>query len=249
MLKEFKVDLHIHTSLSPCGDERMIPPMIVNQALGMALDMLGICDHNSSENVQAVTEASERFSLSIIGGMEVTSREEAHILTLFGGGNGLKEMQHIVYENLSGVNDEKAFGRQLVVDRYGNVVGTNPRLLIGATGLSVDDIVSITHELGGLAIASHVDKQMFSVTSQLGFVPEGVPFDALEISAGCRSKIEDKRFSDCIFAGFNFPFVSFSDAHYPEDIGKSCTYALMEENNFEELKKAIRGIGNRRVRL
>jgi len=249
MLKEYKVDLHIHTSLSPCGDKGMLPPLIVKRALEMGLDMIGICDHNSSENVRAVAVAANGSGLFTVGGMEVTSREEAHVLALFGDGESLEEMQRAVYESLSGFNDEKSFGVQLVVDARGNVLGKNQRLLIGATGFSVDDIVSIAHELGGLAIASHVDRQMFSVISQLGFIPDYVHFDALEISPGWRIGVNDSWPVELAYARFHFPLVSFSDAHYPEDIGKSFTYALMEEINFDELKKAIRGKSERKVHL
>ena len=48
--------------------------------------------------------------------------------------------------------------------------GFNERLLIGATTLSLDEILTEIHAVGGLAIASHVDRDLFSVTRQLGFI-------------------------------------------------------------------------------
>jgi predicted metal-dependent phosphoesterase TrpH len=116
MLKKIKADLHIHTCLSPCGDMDMTPAMIVEKARSKGLNVIGICDHNSSENVAAVKKAGEKYSLKVLGGMEITSKEEVHILALFDEDKKLSELQEIVYENLKGVNDEEFFGYQLIVD-------------------------------------------------------------------------------------------------------------------------------------
>ncbi len=88
-----------------------------------------------------------------------------------------------MYANLEGLNDEDAFGLQPVVNEIGEVEGFNDRLLIGATGISLEDLVDHVHGYHGLAVAAHIDRPSFSVISQLGFVPDHVAFDALEISA------------------------------------------------------------------
>lgn len=44
----FLCDLHIHSCLSPCGDEEMTPYNLVNMAKVMGLDILALTDHNSS---------------------------------------------------------------------------------------------------------------------------------------------------------------------------------------------------------
>lgn len=46
----FLCDLHIHSCLSPCGDEEMTPYNLVNMAKVMGLDILALTDHNSSLN-------------------------------------------------------------------------------------------------------------------------------------------------------------------------------------------------------
>jgi len=245
MLREFKVDLHVHTTLSPCGDLNMIPAHIVEQADRVNLDIIGICDHNSSENVRAVQRAARGMNLAVFGGMEVTSREEVHILAVFEDSAMIDEMQGIVYANLPGENDVTAFGEQFIVDEQGTVVGNNPRLLIGATNLSIEEIVFEIHRIDGLAIASHVDKEMFSITSQLGFIPEGVAFDALELSPhfdssapSCLPLLENRT-----------PLVSFSDAHYVEDIGKGFTRFIMAETSIVEMKNALQSSDEGRVAL
>ena len=82
-MRKVRADLHVHTCLSPCADMQMQATAIVKQAKEVGLDMIGICDHNSAENVMAVKKAAEKEGLTVIGGIEVTSREEIHILALF----------------------------------------------------------------------------------------------------------------------------------------------------------------------
>ena len=254
MYSVFKADLHIHTCLSPCGDLSMVPSRIVLEAKVRQLDIIGICDHNSSDNIKAVQKAGEKEGLMVLGGMEITSREEAHVLALFDDQAETAEMQEIVSNSLEGENDEKAFGEQVIVDDRDRVVGINPKLLIGATSLSIGEIVRCIHSLGGLAIASHVDREMFSVTSQLGFIPDGIGFDALELSPNYfrRTPATDRPVRERVYKDFGYsgyPIVSFSDAHYPEDIGLSSTLFEMKERVFEEICEALSGLDERTVKI
>ncbi len=243
MLRKFKADLHIHTCLSPCGDMQMTPKMIVEKANLKELDVIGICDHNSSENVNAVKKAGEKNNLKVLGGMEVTSKEEVHILALFDEDKKLSELQKIVYENLEGTNDEEHFGYQLVVDERDEIIDLNKKLLIGATDLTVDRIVELIHSLNGLAIASHVDRERFSLIGQLGFVPEGLELDGLELSPRYMSGKE--KFDFPMATGF--PLVTFSDAHLPDDIGKTSTTFLLDDISVIELKKALKNQDGRSI--
>ena len=243
MLKKFKMDLHIHTCLSPCGDMEMLPTLIVEKAKSKGLDVIGICDHNSSENVNAVKKAGEKNNLKVLGGMEVTSKEEVHILALFDDDKDLFKLQEIVYENLNRDNDEELFGYQLVVNEQNEIMDLNKKLLIGATDLTVDKIVELIHSLNGLAIASHVDRERFSLIGQLGFVPEGLELDGMELSP--RYMLEKKKLDFPMSSGF--PLVTFSDAHYLDDIGKTSTTFFIDDVNISELKKALKNQDGRSV--
>ncbi len=237
-MKELRADLHVHTCLSPCAEPEMVPTAIVRQARRRGLNMIGICDHNSAENVAAVAAAGKRESIAVVPGIEVTSREEVHLLGLFKTHQELMRMQSVVYENLPGENDEKAFGSQSVVDEWDRVTGVNTNLLIGATNLTLEDVVGAIHDFGGLAIASHVDRESFGLVGQLGFIPEGLELDALEISP----QASNKRWGD-------FALVTSSDAHCLSDIGKSYSLFLVEEGTVEEVRKALRGEDGRRVSI
>ena len=235
-MRKIRADLHLHTCLSPCADNQMQATVIVKQAKKVGLDMIGICDHNSAENVTAVMKAGVREGLPVIGGIEITSCEEVHILGLFNTEQDLMHLQDMVYDNLSGENREQFFGPQTVVDEWDHVLGTNHRLLIGATTLTVEQIVKAIHNRAGLAIASHVDRERFSLIGQLGFIPKGLELDALEVSTPSSIK-----------QGHDYPVVTFSDAHFLEDIGKSYTHFMIEDVSVDEIKKALHNEMGRRI--
>jgi len=229
----------------------MTPSAIVKTAYKNGLDIIAITDHNSAENVIGVKKAAEDTDLTVFAGMEVTSSEEVHILALFEDIEDVLELQDIVYKNLS--SDEQnpysptlgmgGLGEQVVVNEKDEVLGFNKRLLIGATSLTAQSIVNIIHSLGGLSIASHIDREGFGIISKLGFIPEDLKLDALEISPNTgREKAED------LFRDYKtFPWISSSDAHYLEDIGKRRTNFFMQEATMAEIGAAMKNTGGRKV--
>jgi len=235
-MRKVWADLHLHTCLSPCADTKMQATAIVEQAKKVGLDMIGICDHNSAENVAALVKAGAREGLAVIPGMEVTSSEEVHILGLFDSETDLMLLQDMVYENLPGENSEEAFGPQYVIDEWDRLIGTNSKLLIGATLLTVEQIVDAIHERAGLAIAPHVDRERFSLIGQLGFIPKGLKLDALEVSTPCAAAKE-----------YDYPVICSSDAHFLEDIGKNPCCFMAEEASVQEIGKALRQELGRRI--
>lgn len=241
-LKEYRADLHIHTCLSPCADLQMLPSCIVKQAQIRKLDIIGISDHNSAENVVAVKNAAKKAGIEVWGGMEITSREEVHVLALFADNDQVRQIQKIVYDNLAGENNSETFGQQVIVDSCDRIMALNKKLLIGATALTIEKIVKIIHGLGGLAIASHVDREAFSIIGQLGLIPAGLRLDALELSRNCPAGAIKK------YQKFKLPLVTFSDAHYLTDIGASFTTLVMKAPTFAEGVKAFHGQGGRKVR-
>jgi PHP family Zn ribbon phosphoesterase len=243
MLKEFKMDLHVHTCLSPCAEPEMLPGAIVERAKSQNLDAVAICDHNSAENVPAAKKAGEKYGVRVFGGMEICSSEEVHILAFFDNDDALFEMQRIVYENLLGENDEKYFGSQQIADEYDNVVASCNKLLIGSTLLSVNEVVDSIHSLGGLAVASHIDRESFSIVGQLGLIPEGMPLDAVELSSRCKDH-EIAGFSE-----YGYQIVRSSDAHFLSDIGKVATSFVLREPLVSELAMAFHGIDGRKVMI
>lgn len=213
----------------------MHPMIIVQRALQKRLDLIAICDHNASANASFVFKAANGTSLKVIAGMEITSMEEVHLLALFESLSNLNKLQNLIDRHLHGENDENKFGLQAIVNETGEVEGIESRLLIGATDLSVDSLVQHIHQLGGLAIPAHIDRESFSIISQLGFIDDRSCFDALEVS-----KLMDIPRARALYAHLkHYPFITSSDAHFVDDIGASTTSILMQEANFSELKMAL----------
>jgi predicted metal-dependent phosphoesterase TrpH len=214
----------------------MSPQKIINKVLKNNLDIIAICDHNSAENVPALIKAAKGKNVVVLPGMEICSREEIHILALFENLETVFEMQAKVYENLHGKNNPDVFGMQVVGNELDEVLGFNEKLLIGAVDLSVEDIVNRIHKIGGLAIASHIDRESYSVIGQLGFIPENLKFDALEISPNMDIDEARNKFPEYK----DIAFIRNSDAHFIEDIGKCFIEFQIAEPTFSEIKKAFR---------
>lgn len=243
MLKIFNCDLHIHTCLSPCAELDMHPKALVERALMRRCDIIAVSDHNASANVPYVMAAAAGKNIRILPAMEITTSEEVHLLALLGRLSDLLELQSIVDRHLFGENDEDRFGVQAVVNERGEVEGLNNQLLIGATDLPIDAIVDIIHGLGGLAVPAHIDRESFSVLSQLGFIDESSRFDALEISK--RTGLAKGRLQYPELG--RFPFLTSSDAHFLKDIGTATTPILLEEPTFDEIKMAVFARDGRRI--
>ncbi len=237
-LVEIRADLHIHTSLSPCADTwRMTPGAIVEASRSMGLELIAVCDHNSMRNVAALQKRAAEVGLAVLPGMEITSAEEVHLLGLFPDLERAMAMQDLVDKNLPGENIPEIFGYQVLMDEWDEILGSEDRFLAGATTLSVEDLVQAIHGYGGLAIASHVDREGFGILGQLGLIPEGLELDALEISWAMTRPEAKERFPQIR----KWPLVRSSDAHRPEEVGRAWSRLRVEEASFEELKLALRG--------
>lgn len=243
MLKIIKADLHIHSWLSPCSDWDMSPRKVVEKSLEQQLDLIAICDHNSAENVAATMREGNRQGIAVLPGMEICSREEVHLVTLFGKIADVLKMQEFIYKHLNGKNQPDIFGHQVVADEHDQVLGENPRLLIGATRLGVIAIVEKAHQLGGICISSHVDHPSYSLIGQLGFIPEDLHLDAVEVSY----RVPLGKARDQIPGIGHYPCLTSSDAHYLNDIGKVWTEFMIAAPSLEELSLALEGSDGRHI--
>ena len=231
------VDTHVHTCLSPCAELDMHPAALVDAAVRAGLDSVAVCDHNSAENAGAVQRAGTSAGLSVIPGMEITSSEEVHILGLLPDLEAAMALQSKIYKSLPGRNDENVFGMQVIANEFAEVLGFNEHLLSGATTLNVNGVVAAIHDVDGLAVASHVDREGFGIVGQLGFIPPGLPLDAIEVSR--RMPLPAAR---AAFAPKGeYSILCASDAHEPKDIARAATFALMESATLAELRRALAG--------
>lgn len=243
-MRLYRADLHIHTVLSPCGDLRMSPANIVSEAARKGIDIIGVTDHNTIRHARLISRLAEKKGIFTLAGAEVTTKEEVHCLVFFENTDTLKLFGRFLNDNLPDIrNDADLFGDQVEVDEYENIVYTEEKLLTNAINVSLEELEVYVHSHGGLFIPAHIDRMKNSIYSQLGFLPENIKADALEISA--RSDISDFRTKHPEVG--TFPLLTNSDAHYPEDIGRKTTLFSMGKPTFEEIRMALGNIGERRV--
>lgn len=198
----------------------MLPPLIVNEALEKKLDLIAITDHNASANVAAVMEVAAGANLAVLPGMEVQTREEVHVLCLFDRLEQLEAWQMEIDSHLPSMkNDPAFFGEQIVVDKMGEFIRNEPRLLIVSTDLSIEAVFEGVNRLGGLAIPAHVNRSAFGLIPVLGFVPPDLDVLALEVSRHIPLDEVARRYPQTRGYGL----VQGGDAHRLDEIlGASC---------------------------
>jgi PHP family Zn ribbon phosphoesterase len=242
-MKFFIADLHIHTVLSACAEAEMLPELIVGRAQKLGISLIAVTDHNSTENAAAVISAAGGTGITVLPGMEVQTREEAHVICLFDSLEQAQLWQAEVYAHLPPLkNKENVFGTQVVLDAAGEPVGVLDRLLATSTSFSVEHVVKRVGELGGICIPAHVDRPAYSLIANLGFIPPELDIQGVEIShllgpAEARARFPQlKRYS----------LVGNGDAHRLKEI--ACRTTLkMAEATVAEIALALAGVGERGV--
>lgn len=179
-------DFHIHSCLSPCGHPNMTPSNIARMAALQGYDIIAVSDHNSTGNCRAVIRAATEAGIIAIPAMELTTSEEVHILCLLPSEDVADRFGKYVYEKLPAVpNRADLFWEQTLMDSDDNILGYEDRLLINATGISVQDVPALLESFGGVAIPAHIDRSSFSILSNLGFMDSSLGFKTVEISRQC----------------------------------------------------------------
>lgn len=214
-MTELYYDLHIHSCLSPCGDDDMTPANIAGMAAVKGLDVIAVTDHNSCKNCPAVLAAAQEYGILAIPGMEINTSEEVHAVCLFEELKAAMDFDAYVYERLMAFpNKEEIFGRQLIYNKEDEICGTVPNLLINATDISFEGLWELVRGFGGVMFPAHVDKTANSLIANLGFIPPDSKFVTAEVKD--LGKLHRVRKENPYLEGCRI--ISNSDAHYLEDI-------------------------------
>ena len=231
-MQPLSYDLHIHTCLSPCGDNDMTPANIIGMAALKGLDAVAITDHNSSLNCEAAMKLGEAYGVIVIPGMELTTEEEAHVLCLFPELSNALAFSEYVYERLLPIkNKPEVFGHQYICDEDENINGEIEHLLINATSIGFSDVSKELKPFGGVMVPAHLDKTTTSIISALGFIPPDSDFVTFECKnmANLHSLRRDHEYLR------NCKVITDSDAHYLEHINEPV-------NTINVREKSIAGI-------
>lgn len=214
----------------------MGPKDIVQAALDHGLDIIAVTDHNSAENVAAVMGAAADTPLLVIPGMEVYTREEAHMICLFAKLSDVLDFQEVIYEHLpEGDYDGDLFGEQYICDKDQNILGENQRFLSFPLNLPVHIVAGFVIDLGGIIYPAHIDRKSNSLLHSLGFLPNTLPLPAVEIARPYAEAVKQLGF----LSKSPYTIIRSSDAHDIGQIGEKFTFFNINDLTFTELKMAI----------
>ena len=224
-------DLHIHSCLSPCADEDMTPANICGMAHLKGLDVIAVTDHNSARNLPYVKEAADYYGLILLPGLEITTREEVHMLGYFPTVEQAVEAGEFFSCHLPPLkNKPQLFGTQLVVNTEDEVQAIEDRMLIGATSLSLAQCADEVAKRGGIAVPAHINCGSSGLLINLGLMPLEPDFPIVETA---RHLPLDER------AVKGRMQLHSSDAHQLGSILERDFYLEAEHKSLEKVLKAL----------
>jgi len=232
-MKFYKADLHIHTVLSPCASLEMGPKNIIATALQKNLNIIAITDHNAVYNCKAAIELSKEYDILVIPGIEINI-SDVHYLAYFPDYITAEMFQNYINKYIPKiVNDVYRIGYQLIVDKDENILNEFPWLLISSLNTDIYNISKEIKRNKGILIPAHIDREAYSILNVLGFIPDDLDIDGIEISSKKNFDYYKSKFG-------NLPFLNSSDAHQLEDIGKNYTLIEMVEKNYYSFYEALK---------
>ena len=206
----FFADLHIHSCLSPCGDNDMTPGNILGMAVVKGLEIVAISDHNSARNLPAAEKIATAYGLLLVPAIEITTSEEVHMLGYFPDVQTAVDFGAMLKEHLPNKkNKPSLFGDQLVMDEDDQVIDTEDALLIGATDLPLEICAEKVRAVGGVPVPAHINRGSNGLLVNLGFMPADPAFTTVEVWRKLPCPLEPLE---------NKHVLHSSDAHYLGDI-------------------------------
>lgn len=180
-MNRYYYDLHIHSCLSPCGDDDMTPGNICQMAALKGLNIVALCDHNTCKNCESFLKMAKRMGLIGICGVEITTAEEIHMVALFENLEDANKVSDILEEHsLKIPNKIDVFGHQHLIDENDEICGEYEYFLPAALNLSLDEAFEIVTSNNGVAFPAHIDKTSNGIVGILGTMPESPNFNCVE---------------------------------------------------------------------
>ncbi len=218
-MSRYLCDLHIHSCLSPCGDDDMTPGNIAGMAVLNGLQIVALTDHNSSKNCPAFFKIAKGYGLIPIAGMELTTAEDVHAVCLFRNLESAMDFDEFVESRRFPIkNKPEIFGKQLLIDENDEICGEEEILLINAVNISLDEAHREVIKRDGVCFPAHIDRSANGIISMLGDFPPEPRFTAYELND--LASLEESRAKYPIITERGLVHVQSSDAHYLTDISE-----------------------------
>ena len=245
-MNKYYYDLHIHSCLSPCGDDDMTPNNIAGMGVLNGLNIMALTDHNTCKNCPAFFKVAKKNGIIPVAGMELTTAEDIHVVCLFPELETAMAFDEFIQSHRMLIpNRTDIFGFQQIMDENDEVIGEEEFLLSNATDIMIDTVCEIVTEHGGICYPAHVDRDANGIIAMLGTFPDYdyMEFETSEFHSGENIEKYDEMYPNL---GNTLKVVS-SDAHYLWDIKEKKEYfeiddepyssALVRKKLFEILRK------------
>ena len=231
-------DLHIHSCLSPCGDNDMSPYNLVNMAKIFGYDIIALTDHNTCKNCGSAMKIGEKIGITVVPGMELCTSEEIHNVCLFPTLDKAMEFSDYIYGTLPPVkNREKIFGEQLIMDCEDGIIGKEEILLTTASSVSISELDELVKKYGGVSYPAHIDRNSYSIISSLGDFPYEVESKCFELTPNAKAEDYLEKYP----ATKGRLIIRSSDAHYLTDMREPEFMIDLPENSAGALIEYLKG--------
>ena len=223
-MSKYYYDFHIHSCLSPCGDQDMTPNNIAGMATLAGLQIVALTDHNTCKNCPAFFEAAKKNGIIPVAGMELTTAEDIHVVCLFETLEDAMAFDGVVDSRRVKIpNKVDIFGEQLILDGEDHVVGSDECLLSNATTIPIEEVPALVAKQGGICFPAHVDRPANGAIAVLGSFPDYDGFLCCEF----RDKENISEYLEKYPAIKKRKILISSDAHY--------LWHIRDKENFIEL--------------
>jgi hypothetical protein len=222
-MTRYYYDFHVHSCLSPCGDNDNTPNNLAGMASLNGVTLMALTDHNSSRNCPAFFEAARRYGIVPVAGMELTTAEDIHVVCLF---ETLEEAlafnDEVDTRRIRIRNREDIFGEQLILNGEDEIIGREEDLLINATTITLEEAPELVRKYRGVCYPAHIDRPANGCIEILGEFPHYAGFHIAELNdaANKEAYIEKYHLQD-------LKILVSSDAHYLDQ--------LREENDYLDI--------------
>ena len=228
-MNRYYYDFHIHSCLSPCGDNDMTPNNIAGVCALAGLQIAALTDHNSVKNCPAFYQAAKKQGIIPIAGMELTTAEDIHVVCLFEELADAMAFGDAVDERRIRIpNRVDIFGDQIIMNAEDEPIGVEEDLLPNATMLSLDDVPPLVEQYRGVCFPAHIDRDANGIIAILGTVPEHPAFACAEL----RDYINKEEYQAKYPILQNKRLLCGSDAHYLWDIRDAEAYFDLEDEPY-----------------
>ena len=231
-------DLHMHSCLSPCGADDMTPNNLVHMAALAGLQVIALSDHNTTKNVPAAAAVGKTAGVLVVPAMELTTKEDIHVLCLLPSVACAEQFRQYVYERLpQRKNHPKVFGHQYVMNEMDEILEEESQILSFGAEIGIYEVKELLDQYEGLAIPAHIDRASYSLIGVMGLVDPEMGFSVYETTIDCDQQALMEKYQ------FSGGFISNSDAHDLTAILDAKRELEIDELTPQGVIEAVRNLG------